>query len=45
MRHAEIRNLIETGVADASRQFSKHRTEEIIAVATLWTRQRGEKLR
>ena len=23
MRHAEIRNLIETGVADASRQFSK----------------------
>ncbi len=24
MRHAEIRNLIETGVADASRQFSKH---------------------
>ena len=24
MRHAEIRNLIETGVADASRQVSKH---------------------
>ena len=25
MRHAEIRNLIETRVADASRQFSKQR--------------------
>ena len=25
MRHAELRNLIETGVADASRQFSKQR--------------------
>ena len=64
MRHAELRNMIETGVADASRQFSKQRktvhngvpalvaspqtpdrTEEIIAVATAWTRQRGEKLR
>lgn len=64
MRHAELRNLIETGVADASRQFSKQRktvhngvsdpggkpqtpdrTEEIIAVATARTRQRGEKLR
>ena len=25
MRYAELRNIIETGVADASRQFSKQR--------------------
>ncbi len=50
MRHAEIRNLIETASTTvfptlvASPQ-TPDRTEEIIAVATLWTRQRGEKLR
>lgn len=35
MRHAEIRNLIETGVADASRQFSKHCRDDHNVQATL----------
>jgi len=38
MRHAEIRNLIETGVADASRQFSKHCRDDHNVQATLVAR-------
>lgn len=45
-RRNKQRKTVHNGVSDpGGKPQTPDRTEEIIAVATLWTRQRGEKLR